>query len=122
MKFPEFYTKFKKNRANKYEKIKNEFLKLISESEFNYNLLDLTVKEILHENTMLERQIIIKCLIFELDTSLINSFEIFSVQDITDISLKKTNDSDDNSNRWLDILFNSDYSNENFRIYDPFEN
>jgi len=122
LKFPEFYTKFKKNRANKYEKIKNEFLKLISESEFNYNLLDLTVKEILHENTMLERQIIIKCLIFELDTSLISSFEIFSVQDITDISLKKTNDSDDNSNRWLDILFNSNYSNKNFRIYDPFKN
>jgi len=122
LKFPEFYTKFKKNRANKYEKIKNEFLKLISESEFNYNLLDLTVKEILHENTMLERQIIIKCLIFELDTSLISSFEIFSVQDITDISLKKTNDSDDNSNRWLDILFNSDYSNENFKIYDPLKN
>lgn len=97
-------------------------MKLISESEFNYNLLDLTVKEILHENTILERLIIIKCLIFELDTSLIDTFEIFSVQDFTDISLKKTYDTDDNSNRWLDILFSSDYSNENFKIYDPFKN
>lgn len=122
MKFPEFYIKFKKNRANKYEKIKNKFLKLISESEFNYNLFDLTVKEIFHENTILERQIIIKCLIFELDTSIIDSFEIFSVQDITDINLKKTNDSEDNSDRWLDILFNSNYSNETFKIYDPFKN
>ena len=122
MKFPDFYKKFKRNSAIRYKKIKNAFLKLNYESKLNYNQIDLIAKKILHENTILERQIIIKCLIFEIDPSLIDSIEIFSVQNTSDISLKKNNDSDNSSSRWLDILFNLDYSNKNFRIYDSFKN
>ncbi len=96
---PDFYKKFKRNCAIRYKKIKNAILKLNYELKLNYNQIDLIAKKILHENTILERQIIMKCLIFELDPSLINSIEIFSVQNISDISLKKINDSDNNSSR-----------------------
>ena len=122
MKFPDFYKKFKENCFIKYKKIKKAFLNINFKENFNYNQLDNIAKEILDQNSILERQIIVKCLIFEIDPSLNDSFEILSIDNLSYISLKKNNESDSDSSEWLDILFNSDYSNKNFRIYDPFKN
>ena len=73
-----FFSKFKEENCHSYEKIKNFLDNLKTGNKIYFDDVDVFIKEILTQYSLLERQILLRNLISESYSQFENSFEIFS--------------------------------------------
>jgi len=73
-----FFSKFKEENCHIYEKIKNILANLRFGNKIYFDDVDVFIKEILTQYSLLERQILLRNLISENYSQFENSFEIFS--------------------------------------------
>jgi len=106
------FSKFKEENCHLYEKIKHILVNLKFGNLVYFDEVDIFIKDILPQYSLLERQILLKNLISENYSQFENSFEIFSK------SLKKRNDSLFLNKTTLDVLNSIKNSNGHFDLYD----
>ena len=73
-----FFSKFKEENCHTYEKIKNILANLKFGNKIYFDDVDIFIKEILTQYSLLERQILLRNLISENYSRFENSYEIFS--------------------------------------------
>ncbi len=97
-----FFLKFKEKNSQLYRNISDILFNLEYDSIIYFDQIDLLVKNILNQYNLIERQILIKNLIFEIDPALIKYYEIFPPNSILNLNLKKT---ENNNNQNYDYLY-----------------
>ena len=73
-----FFSKFKEENCHSYEKIKKILANLKFGNKIYFDDVDVFIKEILTQYSLLERQILLRNLISEKYSQFESSFEIFS--------------------------------------------
>jgi len=85
----EFFLKFKEKYSLLYRKIKELLYNFKFDSIIYFDRIDILAKNILNQYNLIERQILIRCLIFEIDPELIKYFEIFPHNNILNLKSKR---------------------------------
>lgn len=84
-----FFLKFKEKNSLLYRKIRDILYNLKYDSIIYFDQIDSFVKNILNQYNLIERQILIKNLIFEMDPALVKYYEIFPPNNILNLNLKR---------------------------------
>jgi len=120
----EFFLKFKEKYSLLYRKIKELLNNFKFDSIIYFDRIDNHVKNILNQYNLIERQILIRSLIFEIDPELVKYFEIFPHNSILDLNLKRT-ECNNNQNydyfypekTTLDVLNQIEKSEGGFKLF-----
>lgn len=85
-----FYLKFKEKNSLLYRKIRDILYNLKYDSIIYFDQIESLIKNLLNQYNLIERQIIVRNLIFEMDPALVKYYEIFPPNKILNLNLKKT--------------------------------
>ena len=85
----DFFFKFKEKYSLLYRKIKELLYNFKFDSTIYFDRIDILAKNILNQYNLIERQILIRSLIFEIDPELIKYFEIFPHNSILNLKSKR---------------------------------
>jgi len=85
----EFFLKFKEKYSLLYRKIKELLYNFKFDSIIYFDRIDILAKNILNQYNLIERLILIRSLIFEIDPELIKYFEIFPHNSILNLKSKR---------------------------------
>jgi len=83
------FLKFKEKNSLLYSKIRNILYNFKYDKIIYFDQIDILVNNILNQYNLIERQILIKNLIFEIDPTLIKYYEIFPPKSILTLKGKK---------------------------------
>jgi len=86
----EFFLKFKEKNNLLCRKIREILYNFKYDSIIYFDRIDKHVKNILNQYNLIERQILIRHLIFEIDPALVKYYEIFPHNNILNLNLKRT--------------------------------
>lgn len=86
----EFFLKFKEKNSLLYRKIRDILYNFKYDSIIYFDQIDILVKSILNQYNLIERQILIRNLIFEMDPALVKHYEIFPHNNILNLNLNRT--------------------------------
>lgn len=121
----EFFLKFKEKYSLLYRKIKKLLYNFKFDSIIYFDRIDILVRNILNQYNLIERQILIRSLIFEIDPELVKYFEIFPHNSILNLNSKR-NEYNKNQNfdyfclekTTLDILKHIEKSEGSFKLFE----
>ena len=119
-----FFLKFKEKNNLLYRKIRDILYNFKYDSIIFFDQIDILVKNILNQYNLIERQILIRNLIFEIDPALVKCYEIFPHNSILDLNLKRT-ECNNNQNydyfypekTTLDVLNQIEKSEGGFKLF-----
>ena len=121
----EFFLKFKEKYSLLYRKIKELLYNFKFDSIIYFDRIDILAKNILNQYNLIERLILIRGLIFEIDPELIKHFEIFPHKSILNLKSKR-HEYNKNQNfdyfclekSTLDVLNHSEKLEGNFKLFE----
>ena len=121
----EFFLKFKEKYSLLYRKIKKLLYNFKFDSIIYFDRIDILVRNILNQYNLIERQILIRSIIFEIDPELVKYFEIFPHNSILNLNSKR-NEYNKNQNfdyfslekTTLDILKHIEKSEGSFKLFE----
>ena len=121
----DFFLKFKEKYSLLYRKIKELLYNFKFDSTIYFDRIDILAKNILNQYNLIERQILIRSLIFEIDPELVKYFEIFPHNSILNLKLKR-NEYNKNQNfdyfclekSTLDVLNHIEKSEGSFKLFE----
>ncbi len=83
------FLKFKEDNNLLYQKIRDILYNFKDNSIIYFDQIDVLVKNILNHYNLIERQILVRNLLFEIDPGLVKYYEIFPQNNILDLNLKR---------------------------------
>ena len=116
-----FYLKFKEKNSLLYRKIRDILYNLKYDSIIYFDQIDSLIKNLLNQYNLIERQILIRNLIFEMDPALVKYYEIFPPSNILNLNSKYgKNQNYDNfcpEKTTLEVLIQIEKSHRNFKFF-----
>lgn len=120
----EFFLKFKEKNSLLYSNIRDILYNFKYDSIIYFDQIDLLAKNILNQYNLVERQILIKHLISEMNPALLKYYEIFPPNNIQNLNLNKKeynkNENYDNfysEKTTLDVLNQIEKSEGSFQLF-----